>query len=65
MTEPGWEGRGSASALAQGALDLVRAGGRRVIPHCPFISAYLHRHSELADLVDAEHRSLIRPASRS
>ena len=63
VTEAGWEGRGIASALAEGALDLVRRANRRVIPHCPFISAYIHRHSEFADLVDDEHRSLIRPPS--
>lgn len=63
VTEPDWGGRGIASVLAQGALGLVRTAGRRAIPHCPFIAAYIHRHREFADLVDEEHQHLIRPAS--
>lgn len=63
VTEPDWSGRGIASILAHEALGLVRAANRRVIPHCPFIATYIHRHEEFADLVDEEHKSLLRPAS--
>lgn len=48
------EGKGVGSALARGALDEVRAGGRRLVALCPFIAAYLERHGEYDDLVDAE-----------
>ena len=47
-----FEGKGVGSALARGALDDVRARGRRLVAQCPFISAYLDRHPEYADLVD-------------
>lgn len=63
LTESGWEGRGIASVLAEAALDLVREADRRAIPHCPFISAYIHRHTEYTDLVDERDRRLIRPSS--
>lgn len=46
-----WEGKGIASALAEGALAQVRAAGRTVIPTCPFVKGYLEKHQEHADLV--------------
>ena len=47
------EGRGIGSALAKAALDDVRSRGLRVVPRCPFIRAYIERHDEYADLLDA------------
>jgi uncharacterized protein len=49
-----YEGKGVGSALARGALDDVRARGRRLVALCPFIAAYLERHPEYADLVDTQ-----------
>ena len=49
--EPAFEGEGFGSALVSGALDSVRAQGKRVRPLCPFVAAYLERHPEYADLV--------------
>ena len=46
-------GRGYAGALAQTALEYARANGLRVIAHCPFVRAYLDRHPEYADLIEA------------
>ena len=45
------EGRGVASQLARYALDDARRRGLRVIPVCPFVSAYIRRHPEYSDLV--------------
>ncbi len=45
------EGRGVGSRLVRGALDDVRAGGRRIRPLCPFVKEYVDRHPEYADLV--------------
>ena len=64
VTEPDWGGRGLASALAAGAMEQVRAAGERVVPRCPFIADWLHRHPEATDLVDEADRALIRPADR-
>ncbi len=44
-------GKGVGSALAKGALDLVRASGLKVVPLCPFIAAYIRKHAEYGDLV--------------
>ena len=43
-------GRGIASALVKGALDLIRADGRKVIAGCGFVVDYLYKHPEFADL---------------
>jgi hypothetical protein len=48
--EPDHEGAGIGSRLARAALDGARARGSGVIAECPFISAYLQRHPEYADL---------------
>ena len=45
------EGRGLGSQLAKGALDDVRAAHGRVVPLCPFISAFIDKHPEYSDLV--------------
>lgn len=44
--------KGLGSRLVRYALDDVRASGRRVVPQCPFVRAYVEHHLEYADLVD-------------
>lgn len=48
---PALGGRGVGSALARGLLDLIRAEGSKVVPLCPFVKAFIEKHSEYADLV--------------
>jgi uncharacterized protein len=43
-------GRGNASQLVQGALQLIRADGMKVIAGCGFVVDYLNKHPEFADL---------------
>lgn len=45
-------GRGTASELIKGALDLIRADGHRVIAGCGFVVDYLRKHPEYADLAE-------------
>jgi predicted GNAT family acetyltransferase len=45
------EGKGIGSKLVKGALDQVRAAGLKVVPRCPFVKAYIEKHSEYADLL--------------
>jgi predicted GNAT family acetyltransferase len=49
---PSLGGRGYGGVLARTALEYARANGLRVIPHCPFVRAYLERHPEYADLTE-------------
>ena len=43
-------GRGVASELIKGSLDLIRGEGRKVIAGCGFVVDYLYKHPEYADL---------------
>jgi predicted GNAT family acetyltransferase len=43
-------GRGIGSALAQGALELVRAQGDKVLVECAFMAKYMSKHPEFDDL---------------
>src|SRR3981189_284846 len=42
-------GRGIASELVQGALQLIRADGLKVVAGCGFVADYLRKHPEFAD----------------
>jgi predicted GNAT family acetyltransferase len=44
-------GRGVGSHLVRGALEQVRALGLKVVPKCPFVSAYMGKHAEFNDLL--------------
>ncbi len=44
-------GRGLASQLVNGVLDEMRRRGLKIVPRCPFVSAYLAKHPEFGDLV--------------
>jgi uncharacterized protein len=52
--DPGHEGAGLGSTLVRGALEAQRERGELVVPLCPFVRAYLDRHPQYADVVDAE-----------
>jgi predicted GNAT family acetyltransferase len=43
-------GRGNASELVKGALELIRADGLKVVAGCGFVVDYLHKHPEFSDL---------------
>jgi uncharacterized protein len=49
---PEFEGHGLGDQLVSYVLDDVRASGRRIVPVCPFVAAYLRRHPEYQDLVE-------------
>jgi hypothetical protein len=52
-TDPNFEGRGFASALARGLLADIRARGEHLKAECPFIAGYIERHPEFQDLLAA------------
>jgi predicted GNAT family acetyltransferase len=49
--EPALRGRGIGSTLVHGALAAARQRGLKVVARCAFVSAYIGRHPEFADLV--------------
>jgi uncharacterized protein len=46
-----YEGQGAGSQLAREALDDARRRGLQVVVRCPFISGWIERHPDYADLV--------------
>ncbi|MFJ3958053.1 GNAT family N-acetyltransferase [Arthrobacter sp. NPDC090010] len=47
-----FEGQGLGGVLAHFALDDVVAAGLRVVPHCPFVAAYLKKHHANDQFID-------------
>lgn len=45
------QGRGVAAALVQAALTHARAASLKVDPQCSYVSGYMARHPETADLL--------------
>jgi len=43
-------GRGIASELVKGSLELIRADGSKVVAGCGFVVDYLRKHPEYADM---------------
>ena len=44
-------GKGIGSKLVQGALDQVRAEGKKVAVECPFVKGWIGKHPEYNDLL--------------
>jgi uncharacterized protein len=44
-------GKGIGSKLMNGALNQVRAGGRKVIAQCPFVKAFIDKNATYQDLL--------------
>jgi len=49
-TPTGLRGRGIASRLIAGALELIRQDGNQVVAACGFVADYLASHREWSDL---------------
>lgn len=56
LVPPALEGRGIASRMARHVLADARTRSLRILPTCPFFAAYLQKHPEYADIVDARYR---------
>ncbi|MGJ3508030.1 GNAT family N-acetyltransferase [Enemella sp. A6] len=46
-----YKGQGLGSSIVEAALQDARANGRKVVPRCPFVQAYLAKHPEYAEVV--------------
>ena len=54
---PAFEGKGVGSVLVRRTLEELRARGTKIIPVCPFVTAYLRKHPEYLDVVAPDHRA--------
>ena len=59
--DEGHEGHGLAATLIRAALDTTRDEGFEVLPHCPFVLAFIGRHADYLDLVPEARRGRVRP----
>ena len=48
--KPEFEGRGIGSVLAKRVFEDLRGRDEKVVVECPFLTAYLKRHPQYADL---------------
>jgi uncharacterized protein len=51
-----FRGGGLAGQLTRTSLDSARARGLAVLPTCPFIRSWIHKHPEYKDLVPEDRR---------
>lgn len=52
VVDSAFEGQGFGSRLARFVLDDAKAQGKRIVPVCSFIAAYVKRHHDYDDLLD-------------
>ncbi|SCL47685.1 hypothetical protein GA0070606_1188 [Micromonospora citrea] len=52
--DPKFQNMGVGAALVRGTLDQLRERGATLVPRCSFVSAFIDRHPEYADLVEVE-----------
>ena len=50
------EGKGIASTLAHSALQWAKENQKPVIVYCPFVAAYLKKHTEYNSIIDKNYR---------
>src|ERR1700722_9109255 len=55
--EPSFQGAHLAGYLARFALDDARERGLAVLPFCPYVSSWIKRHPEYAELVPQDRRA--------
>jgi uncharacterized protein len=51
VVDDAFEGHGVGSTLIAASLDAVRDEGLQIVPQCPFVSSFVDKHPEYADLV--------------
>jgi uncharacterized protein len=53
-------GRGLANILVGEALEATRADGKRVVPVCPMVAAFIKKHPEFGDITDKATPDILR-----
>jgi uncharacterized protein len=55
-----FRGRGLATILVAEALEATRADGKRVIPLCPMVAAFIRTHPEFSEITDKATPEILR-----
>jgi len=53
-------GRGLANILVEEALEASRVDGKRVVPVCPMVAAFIKNHPEFRDIADPVTPDILR-----
>ena len=53
-------GRGLATILVAEALAATRADGKRIVPVCPMVAAFIKKHPEFSDITDKATPEILR-----
>ena len=53
-------GRGLATILVAAALEATRTDGKRVVPVCPMVAAFIKKHPEFSDITDKATPDILR-----
>jgi predicted GNAT family acetyltransferase len=53
-------GRGLANILVGEALEASRVDGKRVVPVCPMVAAFIEKHPEFRDIADPVTPDILR-----
>nr|WP_026910525.1 GNAT family N-acetyltransferase [Patulibacter minatonensis] len=54
--DPAFEGKGLGSALIGAALEDARDREQLIVPICPFVAKYVHKHTEFVPFLDERIR---------
>lgn len=55
QVDPSLEGQGVGSHLIEGVLDYAEQNNLKIVPLCPFVTAYLNRHPDWNRLVSGAY----------
>lgn len=50
---PELQGTGAATAVVEKTLEFIEQDGRKLMPYCPYVFAYIKKHPEWKRLVDS------------
>ena len=50
--EPELQGTGAAAAVVEKTLQYIKENGKKLLPFCPYIFAYIKKHPEWKAIVD-------------
>lgn len=51
-TEPELAGKGAATAVVEKTLQSIEESGKKLLPFCPYVFAYIKKHPEWKRIVD-------------
>jgi predicted GNAT family acetyltransferase len=54
--DPKFEGQGLGTKLIAGALDDARDRDQQIVPICPFVARYVHKHPQYVPFLDERIR---------